>query len=598
MTILPVFSQGRDTSRSSHHRAFALVASVAGMAILAGCAGPSINSGPSSAAEATVGNPLMGELTATSPANLNDGTRYSAHRVCGEADSGLTRYWFEAPFDARLSLFDDQGRLLALADQEGRGERGSILLSPPAGECRLLVVNGQDRRAYGPYRLDVLPAPQTIGERVTLGRSVQGRMGADQAQAEYEFRVDHPVELDLVLQDASRSLGLSIRGENFLDQAQRCGDSELRLTTYLQPGDYSLNLLAGERGAMPESTSDCGQALVDDGRFFLLTTQARQLPEGMRNGGPLSDGDDITGIRRERDNDYRLVIEQPSEVTLSLSSQDFDTILAVDGNGVQMENDDTEADTNSQLNTLLLPGEYRVLVQSYEDYGDEPGGEYRLTASIAPFEGELQNQGTVEPGTTVRGLQSGDVNRYSLTVTETSEVSIAVESGSFDSFVELTGQGVSQSDDDSGGDYNALLQTVLQPGTYEIGVSSYSGNGLFTLNVAQQPLSGRMMNSGTLQVGDRVYGTMSEGEPLVYDLEIANPGQVQVYARSGAVDTMLHVSGPGVVLTDDDSGGNTDAMVDDYLEAGTYRLEVTGYDSYSSGVIVIEVTNSGVNESI
>ncbi|GGX56106.1 PPC domain-containing protein [Saccharospirillum salsuginis] len=591
MTILPRFSQGREAFRSNHSRTLALAAGLAGAAILSGCAGPSLKNGPSSASEAAVGSPLMGELTATSPANLNDGTRYSAHRLCGEADTGLTRYWFEAPFDARLSLFDDQGRLLALADQEGRGERGPVLIGPDAGECRLLVVNGQDRRAYGPYRLDVLPAPQAIGETLTLGRSVQGRMGADQAQANFAFHVDHPVELDLVLLDASRSLGLTIRGEGFLDQAQRCGESELRMTTYLQPGDYSLDLLAGERGAMPESAGECGQALVDDGRFFLLSTQTKQLPEGMRNGGPLNDGDDITGIRRERDNEYRLVIEQPAEVTLSLSSQDFDTILAVEGNGVQMENDDTEADTNSQLNTLLLPGEYRVLVQSYEDYGDEPGGEYRLTADIRPFEGELQNQGTVEPGTTVRGLQSGDINRYSLTVTETSEINIAVDSDSFDSFVELTGQGVSQSNDDGGGGYNALLQTVLEPGTYEIGVSSYSGNGLFTLSVEQQPLSGRMMNSGTLQVGDRVYGTMSDGQPLVYDLEVDNPGRVQVFARSGAVDTMLHVSGQGVALTDDDSGGNTDAMVDDYLEAGTYRVEVSSYDSYGSGVIVIEVTD-------
>jgi len=592
VTILPRFSQGREASRSIPFQTLTLVASLAGAAILSGCAGSSLKSGPASATEGTVGSPLMGELTATSPANLNDGTRYSAHRLCNEVVTGVTRYWFEAPFDARLSLFDDQGRLLDLADQEGRGEPGAILLGPPAGECRLLVVNGQDRRAYGPYRLDVLPAPQTIDERLTLGRSVQGQLGVDQAQAEYKFSVEHPIELELVLQDASRSLGLTIRGEGFLDQAERCGDSELRLTTYLQPGDYSLDLLAGERGAMPESASECGQALVDDGRFFLLSTQTKQLPEGMRNGGPLNDGDDITGIRRERDNEYRLVIEQPAEVTLSLSSQDFDTILAVEGNGVQLENDDTDSGTDSQLNTLLLPGEYSVLVQSYEDYGNEPGGEYRLTADIRPFEGDLQNQGSIEPGNTVRGLQSGDVNRYSLTITETSEVNIAVNSDSFDSFVELTGQGVSQSNDDGGGGYNALLQTVLQPGTYEIGVSSYSGNGLFTLDVEQQPLSGRMMNSGTLQVGDRIYGTMSDGQSLVYDLEVDNPGRVQVVARSGAVDTMLNLSGQGIVLTDDDSGGNTDALVDDYLEAGIYRVEVSSYDSYGSGVIVIEVTNS------
>lgn len=591
-------TQGRDTSRTTFIQTITLAAGLSGLVVLSGCAGQAVDNDRSGAVEVPLGRPLMGELTAGSPSNLNDGTRYSTHRLCAGSDGDVTRYWFEAPFDARLSLFDDRGRLLALADQAGQGERGPILIGPDAGECRLLVVSGQDRRAFGPYRLDVLPAPQPIGERLTLGRSVRGRLGADQAQAEYGFRVEHPTELDITLLDASRSLGLSVRGEGFLDQAQRCGDSELRLTTYLQPGDYRLNLLAGQRDAMPESAAECGQALLDKGRFFHLTTQTRQLPEGMRNGGPLNRGDDITGIRRERDNDYRLVIERPSEVTLGLTSDDFDTILAVEGNGVQLENDDTDAGTDSQLNTLLLPGEYRVLVKSYEDYGDEPGGEYRLTASVRPFEGELRNQGIVQPGVEIRGMMSGDVNRYSLTVDETSEINIAVNSDSFDSFVELTGSGVSQSDDDSGGGYNALLRTVLQPGTYEIAVSSYSGTGLFTLNIEQSPLSGDMMDSGTVRVGDRIYGTMKDGQPLVYDLEIANPGRVRIIARSGAVDTMLSLSGQDVLLTDDDSGGNTDALLDDYLEAGTYRLEVTGYDSYSSGVIVIEVTDSGGANSI
>lgn len=592
MNITPFRSQGRTPATSNLFPKTLLSLTLASLA-LAGCAGQAVKQGPGAAAPAELGKPLMGEFTTASPVHLNDGTRYSTHRLCADGTASLARYWLEAPFDARLSLLDEEGQILSLASQPVSGEPSPILLSPESGECRLLVVSGQDRMAYGPYRLDVLPTPASETETLTLGRAIQGKVSDDGSPRTYNLSVEKPIELELNLLDTTRSLGLTIEGESFYDQARACGDSELRLLTFLQPGQYSLSLTPGQRADMPESTQACGEALVDQGERFYLSSKTTQLPEGIRNGGPLNDGDEFSGIRRERDNEYLLVIAEPSEVTISLSSDAFDTILAVRGDGVELENDDTDSGTNSQLNTIMMPGEYRVLVQSYEDYDERPGGEYRLQASISPFDGELFNHGELTAGMTARGMQSGDINQYTLTVDEMSEVGITVSSDSFDSYLELSGNGVNLTDDDSGGGYNARIQTVLQPGTYNVNVSSYSGSGLFTVTVEQSALDGRLMDSGVLRPGDRVYGTMVEGMPLVYELELAHDQQVRIDTRSGAVDTVLNLSGQGIDLTDDDGGGETHSMLEQYLPAGTYRIEVGAYDSYSNGVILVEISSPG-----
>lgn len=576
------------TTHSSATRARSLTTGLLTLALLGGCATNAVNGRFVGAPEADTGEPLQGELNAGSPANLNNGARYSAHWLCAGEDPAL--YRFQAPFEAELALFDEQGLLLDRTDSTPGNAAGRILIGAEADQCRLVVINGEDATEFGPYRLEPQQTTELEGETLLPGQSTRGRLAAGQQGVRYNLQVEQAVKVDMQVMDATRTLGLVVSGEHFTDTARACGDSELRLTSYLEPGSYRVELVPGERPAQTGPGESCGSVLVDRGEFYHLETEASRMPEGMRNGGPLHDGDVITGVRgASQPNEYRLHIEEPSEVRIDLASNDFDTILAITGPDTQLENDDTDAGTDSALSSVLMPGAYRVQVKSYDDSETTRGGRYTLSATVQPFTGELRNGGAIEPGETVMGMRSGENNRYTLEVTEPSEVSIALDSDSFDAIVELTGNGVNLSDDDSGGGRNSLLTTLLQPGSYTIDVGSYSGSGLYHLTVEQQPMTGEMRDSGELRAGNVVYGNLASGHTLNYQLVVDAPRRVRIDAASSSVDTLLTLSGQGISLVDDDGGNNTDSRIETHLQPGTYDVEIRSYDTGNSGLIRTEV---------
>lgn len=573
-----------------HLKLRTLATGLAVIAALGGCATQSTTGRFVNAAESQAGQALQGELNGTSPVNLNNGARYSSHWVCGNANTGSAYYQLEAPFAAQLALFNDDGRMLDDANSPSRSEPATALLNPLAGECRLLVINGANATAFGPYELTPQPFESAGGDGFTPGQAIQGTVEKGQQTLLYPFDVEHPTKLDLRLLDATRSLGLVLKGDRYMDVAQACGDAELRLTGYLEAGSYQLELVAGQRPVVADNAPECTTALVDQGRAYRLESQASRLLDGMRNGGPLDDGDEITGVLTSgKVNEYSLTVTENSEVTIGLESDDFDTVLAISGPNTELENDDTDAGTNSQLSTILAPGDYRVRVKSHPSSEDAVGGQYRVRASIAPFSGELRNSGPIRPGETLMGVRTTDDNRYTLEVTELSEVSIALNSSNFDALLEVSGNGVVVNDDDSGGNTNALVSTLLEPGTYTLVAGSYGGNGMFTLGVELSPMNGEMRSSGELRPGDEVNARLESGHILSYELVIESGRQVRIDAGSGMVDTLLYLRGNELNLVDDDGGENSNSRIEQHLEPGRYQLEVRSYESTGSGMVRVSI---------
>ena len=64
-----------------------------------------------------------------------------------------------------------------------------------------------------------------------------------------------------------------------------------------------------------------------------------------------------------------------------------------------------------------------------------------------------------------------------------------MRSADFDTFIEISGQGVAASDDDGAGGTDSRLQEQLLPGTYTVSASGFSatGSGLFELSVEMEP---------------------------------------------------------------------------------------------------------------
>lgn len=187
------------------------------------------------------------------------------------------------------------------------------------------------------------------------------------------------------------------------------------------------------------------------------------------------------------------------------------------------------------------------------------------------------------------GVRTTDDNRYTLEVTELSEVSIALNSSNFDALLEVSGNGVVVNDDDSGGNTNALVSTLLEPGTYTLVAGSYGGNGMFTLGVELSPMNGEMRSSGELRPGDEVNARLESGHILSYELVIETGRQVRIDAGSGMVDTLLYLRGNELNLVDDDGGENSNSLIEQHLEPGRYQLEVRSYESTGSGMVRVSI---------
>ncbi len=555
---------------------------LAGLALLAGCSDGEARF--VSAPEATLGDEIQGELTTASPVNLNNGTRYSAHWLCAGASAGTGQsYALEAPFAAELSAFDAQGQWLGSARDGVEAGPLTLLAGPADDACMLVVVNGRGHDAFGPYRLTAEP----IGTRDELvpGRALTRRLEA--GETEYPIRLDGPALLSLSLSGVE-DLGLQLEGNGVSQSARACAAGELRLEAYLEAGDYRVRLRPDHAPAVGREAS-CTSRVLGTGQAYRLLAERRDLADGWRNGGPLRDGDRVSGtLEGQAPNAYSLHLDRPSEIGLSLRSRAFDTVLRVTGEGADIANDDDGNGTDSRLDTVLMAGDYRVEVDSYGD----SVGDYALALTRRDFDGEFRNEGALTLGESLRGQLTGlGENRYRLTVNEPVEARLALDSRDFDPMLRLHGNGLDLSDDDGGGDRNALITSILQPGEYVLEAQSYSGSGIYRLQAEGEAFEGRTSDGGEVRPGETLYGNLAGGGSLAYELVIDEARSVVVEATSAAVDTMLRLSGHGVDAQNDDAGDlGLGSRISQHLEPGTYRVEV---DSFGSGAGMVRLEIGG-----
>ncbi|MBF7054373.1 hypothetical protein IOC61_13790 [Halomonas sp. KAO] len=563
-----------------------VVAVVAGLALLAGCSERQPEEARfMSAPEATVGDALSGELTTASSINLNDGARYSPHWICpGEATDGVTSYVLDAAFPGVLTAFDKSGSLRGVAE----GESPSLLVGADHEACTLVVVNGGDATSFGPYRL--VAQAHASAEQLILDTPLTGSLGED-GKASHVITLEQAGRLDLALSSGG-ALALSLHGEGREERVQVCADEEQRLEAYLEPGDYRVEVAAAATDNALTATSGCGGDTLVLGNAYRLLASADDLSTGMRNEGPLRGGDSITGVLESgARNRYRLDIDEPSEISIELSSAQFDALLSLDGEGQSLSNDDGGGGingTDALLETVLLPGRYEVQVSGY----GAAGGDYTLEMQRSAFEGELRNDGEILLEESLVGILDGSgPNSYRLTLEEAAGVRVMLGSSSFDAVLRLHGNGIDISDDDSGGNLDALLSAVLEPGSYTLEAQSYSGAGAYRLEVAGEAIEGELRNGGEVRVGDAVVGSLSPGGVLDYELVLEEDATIVLEATSPTVDTILSLSGNGVEIENDDADGlGLGSRLTQFLEAGRYGLGVRAWDvGGGSGTIRLEV---------
>lgn len=556
--------------------------------VLAGCNGQE-NTRLTDAPESLLGETLKGELTTQSPINLTSGSRYGAHWVCGS--QGVGRYTLDAAFGSTLSVLSEEGQLIdrTHADADSIGQQ--VVLGSQGKACQLLVITG-DEGAFGPYTLKGEKLSPTDSTTLPLNGQLMAPL-ADKSQT-YQLKVERPMELDIAIADGSGRASVMLEGNGTELHAQPCGSHSQQLSGYVMPGDYTLSIEPKQKPQhVPEGNpSKCSGNLVGEGPFIALTSHATRLPDGMRNGGPIQDGDHITGtLAAGQPNTYLIQIEQPTRIEVAATSSEFDTLLQLSGQGVQQQDDDGAGGTNSKLSSFLVkPGRYELTIGAYDD--NTAAGRYTLDAQFSAIDTDFRNEGDVDLGSNVMGMrETFGTNQYTLHLEQTSEVNINLTSDNFDTILKLSGNGQDQVNDDVDGGTNSRIQTLLPAGDYTLNIDSYEGTGPYQLSVEGHPFDGQLRPNGAeARSGDSFYGEVQPSQALTYTVVITQAGQYQIDAVSTAFDTMLTLQGANTDLEDDDGGNDTNARINATLQPGRYQLKVTGYEA---GAGMVKITIDG-----
>lgn len=347
----------------------------------------------------------------------------------------------------------------------------------------------------------------------------------------------------------------------------------------------------------------------------LLPTEGRSLSVGAAQTGALSSAD-----MRDGDDSYMEAWEisgrAGQSVTIDLIADAFDPRVYVVGPGLSetLMDDDSGDGCNARLTfTFLETGTFRVVASSLSA---RQTGTYTVRVSDRPGGPPSHGCGEVDPealealSTEGRALRMGSVvtgrlglgsptvqdgrpaEAWQLEGRAGERVSIVLESDDFDSYLYLSGPGLDgiQTDDDSGGDLDSMIEITLPTnGPYRVVAAALSSgsSGAYTLRVAEPvnlatlPTDGRMID-----LGQRIDGQLRTSDPVIVEGR-----RGQVWGMAGIAgqrvvidltaedfDAFLYLAGPGLLepLSDDDGGDGLDSRLTVTLpESGTYRVIVS-----------------------
>lgn len=194
---------------------------------------------------------------------------------------------------------------------------------------------------------------------------------------------------------------------------------------------------------------------------------------------------------------------------------------------------------------------------------------------------ELSDSDTLTVDAPIDSWLNNEAREFTLTIAEAGMYQIEMRADDFDAYLVLEGpNGYLREDDDSAGDLNARISDFLAPGDYTLRARAAYGdsNGLFSLTAEPRELpgDGELRNDGPIAPNESFNGWYS-GQDLGYELEIEEAGMYQIEMSSSEVDSYLVLEGPnGYYREDDDSAGNLDAQIADFLAPGTRHLSANG----------------------
>lgn len=414
----------------------------------------------------TVDERLRGEITSASELNGKDGSRFNRYALSLEEDD-IVDISLSGALQGVVALYDDQLQLLdnAATVRHRVDETGDYVV----------VVSGNDAHSYGPFTVNTRVVELTDADSVTVGQPVDSWLQG--SSREISLTIEEAGLYQLEMRSDDFDAYLEIAGPNGYarEDDDSAGNLDARIADFLAPGEYTLTARS---------------AYGDGNGVYTLSIEPHELPGNgeLRNDGALTPDDSLNGWYSGQELNYQVEIEEAGMYQIEMRSNDVDSYLVLEGpNGYYREDDDSAGNLDARIADFLAPGVYELTARTA--YGQSSG---MFTLSMQPHDMpdvELRNEGVLNPGESINGWYSGEPLTYQLEVAESSLVTIEMRSSDFDTFLELSGQGVAASDDDGAGGTDSLLEERLLPGTYTVSARGFStmGSGLFELNVSMEP---------------------------------------------------------------------------------------------------------------
>jgi hypothetical protein len=357
---------------------------------------------------------------------------------------------------------------------------------------------------------------------------------------------------------------------------------------------------------------------------FLLIMIALFAAVAQAQGQTINVGDTVEGRLTDAAPraEYTLTLAGPTDLEITLTSQDFDAYLVIlDSAGSEIASDDDGAgQLNSLIVTTLDAGTYTLIATSLREYASGGSvyaiGDFTLsvqgeggtgpipTPTLAPTDQggtpvPTPTSGPTEPAITqtpvpVEGqaieygqLVEGRLDQSTLTQEWAFEASagdlitISMASEDFDTYLFLIDSEGSEVafDDDSGGNLNSLIGPYNIPadGEYTIVANSYSNvvgagpvEGGYTLIVS-------VVEAVELEVGTEIVDTLDEETPFqAYTFEGEAGELISVSLIDETFSVYVSLSGPD--LAEQQTFGGTSTLGPVTLaESGTYTVSVGSY---------------------
>lgn len=319
-------------------------------------------------------------------------------------------------------------------------------------------------------------------------------------------------------------------------------------------------------------------------------------------------GDNVNAtLQTGQADEWRFEGSSGDSVTISLRSSQFDTVLELvgPGNTKIAVNDDFDGQ-NSQIGpiTLTQNGTHILIVRSF---GGDTGGVYTLALT----------ENTAPPGTVNRTLEYGDrvtanlingiADRWTFKATVGDEVIIGMNSGQFDTYLELVGPNdnkVTFNDDFNGLNSQIGPYILNEAGTYTLVARGFRADatGEYTLALdmleavgvagLEQSQFNTQTLDNTLAYGETVVATLTSGLQDEWTFTGSQGDTVTIILFSSAFDALLQLyDGSGQLIADNNDFDGLNAQIGPLtLPAnGTFTILAGGVTPSAKGEYTLSI---------